>query len=85
MGARPLRRAIQRMIEDPLADFILGRDLAPGSTMIVDRREHPGEDEPPVEIRIIEGTPVPAAVGGPAADDDELAELAELVDEPSGD
>ena len=29
MGARPLRRAIQRMIEDPLADFILGRDLSP--------------------------------------------------------
>jgi hypothetical protein len=51
--------------------------------LIVDRREHPGDDEPPVEIRIIEGTPVPAAVGGPAADDDELAELAELVDEPS--
>ena len=66
MGARPLRRAIQRMIEDPLADFILGRDLAPGSTLIVDRREEPVENEPPVEIRVIEGTPVPAAVGGPA-------------------
>ena len=25
MGARPLRRAIQRFIEDPLADFVLGR------------------------------------------------------------
>ena len=23
MGARPLRRAIQRVIEDPLADFVL--------------------------------------------------------------
>ncbi|HEY2437399.1 MAG TPA: hypothetical protein VGH93_09465, partial [Solirubrobacteraceae bacterium] len=23
MGARPLRRAIQRYIEDPLADFVL--------------------------------------------------------------
>ena len=29
MGARPLRRAIQRYIEDPLADFVLGRELAP--------------------------------------------------------
>ena len=28
MGARPLRRAIQRYIEDPLADFVLGRQLA---------------------------------------------------------
>ena len=27
MGARPLRRAIQRFIEDPLADFVLGRAL----------------------------------------------------------
>ena len=55
MGARPLRRAIQRMLEDPLADFILGRDLAPGTTLIVDRREDPAEGEPPVEIRVIEG------------------------------
>jgi ATP-dependent Clp protease ATP-binding subunit ClpC len=76
MGARPLRRAIQRMIEDPLADFILGRDLAPGSTLIVDRREEPVEDEPPVEIRVIEGTPVPAAVGGPA-DEPELEDIAD--------
>jgi len=35
------------------------------------------------EIRVIEGTPVPAAVGGPADDDAVLADLAELVDEPS--
>ena len=30
MGARPLRRAIQRFIEDPLADFVLGRSLQAG-------------------------------------------------------
>ena len=77
MGARPLRRAIQRMIEDPLADFILGRDLAPGSTLIVDRREEVVENEPPVEIRVIEGTPVPAAVGGPADE----PELEDIVDD----
>ena len=66
MGARPLRRAIQRMLEDPLADFILGRELAPGTTLIVDRREDPAEGEPPVEIRVIEGEPVPATVGAPS-------------------
>jgi ATP-dependent Clp protease ATP-binding subunit ClpC len=77
MGARPLRRAIQRMIEDPLADFILGRDLAPGSTLIVDRREEVVENEPPVEIRVIEGTPVPAAVGGPVDE----PELEDIVDD----
>src|ERR1700675_4399860 len=42
MGARPLRRAIQRFIEDPLADFVLGRNLEPGSTILVDRKN---EDE----------------------------------------
>ena len=30
MGARPLRRAIQRYIEDPLADFVLRAELVPG-------------------------------------------------------
>jgi ATP-dependent Clp protease ATP-binding subunit ClpC len=37
MGARPLRRAIQRYIEDPLADFVLGRSIEPGSTILVSR------------------------------------------------
>ena len=39
MGARPLRRAIQRFIEDPLADFVLGRSISPGSVIRVDRSE----------------------------------------------
>ena len=30
MGARPLRRAIQRYIEDPLADFVLRAELVDG-------------------------------------------------------
>ena len=38
MGARPLRRAIQRHIEDPLADFVLGRELSPGSSIVVARK-----------------------------------------------
>ena len=76
MGARPLRRAIQRLIEDPLADFILGRELSASSTVVIDRRENPVDDEPPVVIRIIEGPPVPATVGAPA---DEPAEDAERL------
>src|SRR5258708_27391894 len=35
MGARPLRRAIQRYIEDPLADFVLRAELPAGATRIV--------------------------------------------------
>jgi ATP-dependent Clp protease ATP-binding subunit ClpC len=41
MGARPLRRAIQRLIEDPLADFVLGAELMPGATLVVDRKQGP--------------------------------------------
>jgi ATP-dependent Clp protease ATP-binding subunit ClpC len=37
MGARPLRRAIQRLIEDPLADEVLGGKLREGATILVDR------------------------------------------------
>ena len=43
MGARPLRRAIQRYIEDPLADFVLRSELTPGGTVMVDRAPE-GED-----------------------------------------
>jgi ATP-dependent Clp protease ATP-binding subunit ClpC len=56
MGARPLRRAIQRVIEDPLADFVLGRTLEPGSTILVGRKH--SEDGDPlgeVDITIIPG------------------------------
>jgi ATP-dependent Clp protease ATP-binding subunit ClpA len=30
MGARPLRRAVQRYVEDPLAELLLGGTLKPG-------------------------------------------------------
>jgi ATP-dependent Clp protease ATP-binding subunit ClpC len=52
MGARPLRRAIQHHIEDPLADFVLGRSLEPGATILVARK--PETDE--VDITMIPGT-----------------------------
>ena len=52
MGERPLRRAIQRYIEDPLADFVLGRELQPGSTIVVNRK---GEEE--VDMTVIPPAP----------------------------
>ena len=51
MGARPLRRAIQRYIEDPLADEVLSQNMPPGSTVEVDRA--PEEDERDVTISIV--------------------------------
>ncbi|MEX2646428.1 MAG: AAA family ATPase, partial [Gaiellaceae bacterium] len=74
MGARPLRRAIQRFIEDPLADFVLGRDLEPGSTILVGRK---GETED-VDIVVMppdvtaEKVTVPA--DEPAETDEETSE-----------
>src|SRR5881296_991673 len=58
MGARPLRRAIQRVIEDPLADFVLGRTLEPGSTILVARK---GETEE-VDMTVIPGEVTPEKV-----------------------
>jgi ATP-dependent Clp protease ATP-binding subunit ClpC len=51
MGARPLRRAIQRYIEDPLADKVLSSSMEPGSTVEVDKAAD-GED-PEVKIEIV--------------------------------
>jgi ATP-dependent Clp protease ATP-binding subunit ClpC len=36
LGARPLRRAIQRMLEDPLSEKVLHKDFPAGSTVLVD-------------------------------------------------
>jgi len=53
MGARPLRRAIQRYIEDPLADFVLGRSLEPGATILVAR----AADSEEVDITVVPSAP----------------------------
>jgi ATP-dependent Clp protease ATP-binding subunit ClpC len=53
MGARPLRRAIQRYIEDPLADFVLGRSLEPGSTILVGRKGQVPEGESEVDLVVL--------------------------------
>ena len=40
MGARPLKRAIQRLIEDPVSDFILKGDVTEGKTIKVDVKDN---------------------------------------------
>jgi ATP-dependent Clp protease ATP-binding subunit ClpC len=62
MGARPLRRAIQRYIEDPLADFVLRAELPPGATVMVERA--PEGTDPEVSLTVQEPKKVPATVGG---------------------
>ncbi|MCX7838851.1 MAG: ATP-dependent Clp protease ATP-binding subunit [Anaerolineae bacterium] len=36
LGARPLKRVIQRTIEDPLSEGVLAHEFKPGSTLVVD-------------------------------------------------
>jgi ATP-dependent Clp protease ATP-binding subunit ClpC len=54
MGARPLRRAIQRYIEDPLADEVLrSGPMVPGSTVLVERDASGDEDDKPLKLTIV--------------------------------
>jgi ATP-dependent Clp protease ATP-binding subunit ClpC len=55
-GARPLRRVIQNMVEDVLAEHLLLGKYEPGTTILVDKGEETGLDIGAVE----EKTPVEA-------------------------
>ena len=46
MGARPLRREIQRDIEDPLSEKILYGEIEPGSVIKVDVIDADGKSLP---------------------------------------
>ena len=37
-GARPLKRAIRKHLEDPLARKVLGGEFIPGTTIVVERK-----------------------------------------------
>ena len=90
MGARPLRRAIQRYVEDPLADFVLRSQVPSGSTVMVDRfdGDGSGEGDPEVRLTVIEPAPkpTPVAVGadGGAEGEGEGSEDAPAAEEPTG-
>ncbi|WP_298445644.1 AAA family ATPase, partial [Ferrimicrobium sp.] len=49
LGARPLRRTLQRLIEDPLSERLLNKEFHPGEMVVVDLD---GED---VVFRVMEG------------------------------
>ena len=62
LGARPLRRAIQRMVEDPLSEKLLHKEFRAGEIIIVDVEPHddqPGELQ--IVFRAIEGFEPPTA------------------------
>ena len=61
MGARPLRRAIQRYIEDPLADEVLrAGEMTPGSTVLVERDTKGDEEDHPLKLKIVKPRKRPA-------------------------
>ena len=79
LGARPLRRAIQRLVEDPLSEKILYKEFRAGEIIVVDTEpdpDRPGEERItfhavealiPPEIELAgagDGGPVGGPVGG---------------------
>jgi ATP-dependent Clp protease ATP-binding subunit ClpC len=84
MGARPLRRAIQRYIEDPLADFVLREQLTPGATVVVNPAPEGEEGEVRLTIVKPKKQKTPVGVGAAeelAADEGSLPDADEPVDE----
>ena len=68
LGARPLRRAIQRMVEDPLSERLLWKEFRAGETIIVDAEPDPETGEQTIVFRAIEGfepPPMELAETGP--------------------
>jgi ATP-dependent Clp protease ATP-binding subunit ClpC len=70
LGARPLRRAIQRLVEDPLSESILNKHFRAGEIIVVDTEPDPDKpNEKRIVFRAVEGfTPPPMelAEAGPA-------------------
>jgi len=73
LGARPLRRAIQRLVEDPVSERLLYKSYRAGEIIIVDAEPDPEDDgKPAIVFRSVEGfeptPPVELAETGPAAE-----------------
>ncbi len=91
LGARPLRRALQRLVEDPLSERLLFKEFKSGEIVIVDVEPDPdlagenrvcfraveGFEPPPVEELDDEGVPIIGSTSSSTPDDggEELAEV----------
>jgi ATP-dependent Clp protease ATP-binding subunit ClpC len=74
LGARPLRRAIQRLVEDPLSEKILYKEFRAGEIIVVDTEDDPDRPgEQRITFHAVEGLIPPdielagAGDGGPVA------------------
>jgi ATP-dependent Clp protease ATP-binding subunit ClpC len=71
LGARPLRRALQRLVEDPLSEKILWKEFRAGETIIVDSEGTDGVGEGrEIVFRSVEGIePPPVELAGAGSGD----------------
>ena len=63
LGARPLRRALQRLVEDPLSERLLNKDFTAGQIVVVgteDDPESPGEQR--LTFTAVEGFKPPSGI-----------------------
>jgi ATP-dependent Clp protease ATP-binding subunit ClpC len=91
MGARPLRRAIQRYIEDPLADEVLKQgEMASGTTVLVER-DSGDDEERPLKLKLVKPRkrprkkPEPVGVGAKQGDGEAPGEEPGASEPPAGD
>jgi len=82
-GARPLKRAIQKYLEDPMAETIIKSSLVEGDTMLVDF--DPEKDEITVAIQKKKGVLPKAKKELPAADDTSKTEKPPALEEDTKD
>jgi ATP-dependent Clp protease ATP-binding subunit ClpC len=83
MGARPLRRAIQRYIEDPLADEVLrSGPMDVGTTVLVDRDASGDDEDRPLSLKLVK--PKKRAPRKKAEEKEPVAVGAGSEDEPAG-
>ncbi|MGQ0831170.1 MAG: ATP-dependent Clp protease ATP-binding subunit [Microthrixaceae bacterium] len=69
LGARPLRRAIQRLIEDPLSEKLLYKEFRAGQIIVVDAALNAETGETELTFRAVEGfepPPMELAEAGPS-------------------
>ncbi|HZA77557.1 MAG TPA: ATP-dependent Clp protease ATP-binding subunit [Acidimicrobiales bacterium] len=70
LGARPLRRAIQRQVEDPVSEKLLMKEVRAGEIVVVDAEDDPETGERVIVFRSVEGfspPPMELAEAGGAA------------------
>jgi ATP-dependent Clp protease ATP-binding subunit ClpC len=69
LGARPLRRAIQRLVEDALSERLLYKEFRAGQIVVVDTESDPDTGDTILTFHAVEGfQPPPMELAGAGGD-----------------